>query len=76
MKSSATQARQQPKDAMMRSAAAEVTEQVGREILESRLDPAVWALALAECNGRKQEAIAVYTACGRASCPRFIGSST
>jgi hypothetical protein len=61
MKSSATQARQQPKDAMMRSAAAEVTEQVGREILESRLDPAVWALALAECNGRKQEAIAVYT---------------
>lgn len=45
----------------MRSAAAEVTEQVGREILESRLDPAVWALALAECNGRKQEAIAVYT---------------
>jgi hypothetical protein len=45
----------------MRAAAAEVTRQVGREILESRLDPAVWALALAECNGRKQEAVAVYT---------------
>jgi hypothetical protein len=61
MKSSATQARKQPKDAGMSSASLEVTEQVGREILESRLDPAVWALALAECNGRKQEAIAAYT---------------
>lgn len=43
------------------NAVAEVAEQVGREILESRLDPAVWATALAGCNGRRQEAIAVYT---------------
>jgi hypothetical protein len=61
MKSSATHARHESSDSTMRSAAVEVTEQVGREILESRLDPAVWALALAECNGRKHEAIAVYT---------------
>ncbi len=62
MKSGPSQAPQgAAKDALMRSAAAEVTRQVGREILESRLDPAVWAMALAECNGKRQEAIAVYT---------------
>lgn len=50
-----------PKEGRALNAVAEVAEQVGREILESRLDPAVWATALAECNGRRQEAIAVYT---------------
>jgi hypothetical protein len=42
-------------------AAAEVADQVGREILESRLDPGVWATALSQCDGRRQEAMALYT---------------
>jgi len=39
----------------------EVAEQVGREILESRLEPGAWATALYECKGRKQDALALYT---------------
>ena len=38
-----------------------VAEQVGREILESRMEPGAWATALHECGGRRQEAIAHYT---------------
>lgn len=38
----------------------EVAEQVGREILESRLDPGAWATALYECGGDRQEALALY----------------
>jgi len=38
----------------------EVAEQVGREILESRLEPGAWATALYECGGRRQDAIAMY----------------
>jgi hypothetical protein len=39
----------------------EVAEQVGREILESRLEPGAWATALYQCDGRRQDALAVYT---------------
>ena len=49
------------KDPKVLAAAREVAEQVGREILESRLDPGAWAIALAESKGRKQEALAAYT---------------
>lgn len=45
----------------MQAAAQEVAEQVGREILDSRLDPGAWATALSECGGKRQEALAVYT---------------
>jgi hypothetical protein len=38
----------------------EVAEQVGREILDSRLEPGAWATALYECGGRRQEALAMY----------------
>lgn len=38
----------------------EVAEQVGREILESRLEPGAWATALYESGGRRQEALAMY----------------
>ena len=38
----------------------EVAEQVGREILESQLEPGAWATALYECGGRRQEALAMY----------------
>jgi hypothetical protein len=38
----------------------EVAEQVGREILESKLEPGAWATALYECGGKRQEAIAQY----------------
>lgn len=40
--------------------ATEVAEMVGKEILETRLEPGAWATALAECEGRKQEAIGMY----------------
>lgn len=49
------------KDPRVLAAAREVAEQVGREILESRLEPGAWATALAESKGRKQEALAAYT---------------
>jgi hypothetical protein len=49
------------KDPRVHAAAREVAEQVGREILESRLEPGAWATALAETRGRKQEALAAYT---------------
>lgn len=52
---------QAAKDPKLLAAAREVAEQVGREILESRLDPGAWATALAETKGRKQEALAAYT---------------
>ncbi len=39
----------------------EVAEQVGREILESRMEPGAWATALYECDGRRQDALALYT---------------
>jgi hypothetical protein len=39
---------------------AEVAEQVGREILESRLEPGAWATALYECGGRREDALAMY----------------
>lgn len=39
----------------------EVAERVGREILESSLEPGAWATALYECEGRKEDALAVYT---------------
>ncbi|MES2439140.1 MAG: hypothetical protein V4584_08730 [Verrucomicrobiota bacterium] len=39
----------------------EVADQVGREILESRLEPGAWATALYECDGKRQDALAVYT---------------
>lgn len=39
---------------------AEVAEQVGREILESRMEPGAWATALHECGGKRQEALALY----------------
>lgn len=52
---------QSGKDPRVLAAAREVAEQVGREILESRLDPGAWATALAEAKGRKQEALAAYT---------------
>lgn len=45
----------------MLAAAQEVAEQVGREILDSRLEPGAWATALSECGGKRQEALAVYT---------------
>ena len=38
----------------------EVAEQVGREILESRLEPGAWATALYECGGKRQDALALY----------------
>lgn len=38
----------------------EVTEQVGREILESQMEPGAWATALYECGGRRQDAFARY----------------
>jgi hypothetical protein len=38
----------------------EVAEQVGREILESRLEPGAWATALYEAGGKRQEALALY----------------
>lgn len=38
----------------------EVAEQVGREILESKLEPGAWATALYECGGKRQEALALY----------------
>ncbi len=37
----------------------EVAEQVGREILESRLEPGAWATALYECDGKRQDALAL-----------------
>ena len=37
-----------------------MAEQVGREILESKLELGAWATALDECGGRKQEALATY----------------
>jgi hypothetical protein len=37
-----------------------VAEQVGQEILQNRLDPAVWATALAASGGKKQDALAAY----------------
>lgn len=49
------------KDPRVLAAAREVAEQVGREILDSRLEPGAWATALAESKGRKQEAMAAYT---------------
>lgn len=39
----------------------EVAEQVGREILESQLEPGAWATALYECEGKRQDALALYT---------------
>jgi hypothetical protein len=39
----------------------EVAERVGREILESSLEPGAWATALYECEGRREDALAVYT---------------
>lgn len=39
----------------------EVAEQVGREILEGRLEPAAWAAALVEAGGKRREALAAYT---------------
>lgn len=39
----------------------EVAEQVGREILEARLEPGAWATALYESDGKRQDALAVYT---------------
>lgn len=39
----------------------EVAERVGREILESSLEPGAWATALYECRGRREDALAVYT---------------
>lgn len=39
---------------------AEVAEQVGREILDSRLEPGAWATALYECGGRREDALALY----------------
>lgn len=38
----------------------EVAEQVGREILESKLEPGAWATALYESGGKRQEALALY----------------
>jgi len=38
-----------------------VAEQVGREILELRMEPGAWATALYECDGRRQDALALYT---------------
>lgn len=38
----------------------EVAEQVGREILESQLEPGAWATALYESGGKRQEALALY----------------
>lgn len=49
------------KDPRVLAAAREVAEIVGREILESRLDPGAWATALAEGRGKKPEALAAYT---------------
>lgn len=39
---------------------AEVTTQVGQEILENRLDPGTWASALSSSQGKRQEALAAY----------------
>lgn len=39
----------------------EVAEQVGREILESQLEPGAWATALYQCEGKRQDALALYT---------------
>ncbi len=39
----------------------EVAEQVGREILESQFEPGAWATALYQCEGKRQDAIALYT---------------
>lgn len=39
----------------------EVAEQVGREILESQFEPGAWATALYECEGKRQDALALYT---------------
>ncbi|MCF7732568.1 MAG: hypothetical protein K9N23_12825 [Akkermansiaceae bacterium] len=41
-------------------AQSEVAKTVGREILESRLDPAAWATALAESGGNRQQAVSHY----------------
>ena len=38
----------------------DVAKQVGKEILENRLDPAAWATALSSCGGKRQEALAAY----------------
>jgi len=38
-----------------------LAEQVGREILESRLEPGAWARALYQCNGKRHEALQLYT---------------
>ena len=38
----------------------EVAELVGKEILESRLEPGAWALALSECRGEHEEALSAY----------------
>jgi hypothetical protein len=37
-----------------------IAELVGLEILESRFEPGAWATALAESDGKKQEALAIY----------------
>jgi len=39
----------------------EVAEQVGREILGSQFEPGAWATALYKCEGKRQDAIALYT---------------
>ncbi len=39
----------------------EVAEQVGREILESQMEPGAWATALYESEGRREDALALYT---------------
>ena len=38
----------------------DVAKQVGREILENRLDPGTWAQALSSSGGERQEALAAY----------------
>ena len=38
----------------------EIADQVGREILESRLDPGAWAAALAASEGNRQKALSRY----------------
>lgn len=40
---------------------AKLAEQVGREILESRLEPGAWARALYQANGKHHEALGLYT---------------
>lgn len=37
-----------------------IAEKVGREILESQLDPAAWAAALSESEGNREQALSLY----------------